>query len=115
MPGQPKNYHRRVGRSIEEILVHRKLDGTDPSSWPDPAKPRDIRLSNSLPALPRDNSNEGGGKTEPTLRYSHSSEQSRKPKTQNELDNEQVIESLKEYCSSLQNRVKVSWSIFNRN
>jgi hypothetical protein len=44
--------HRKVGRSIEEVLVRRKFDSTNPVTWPDGhPSGKTAKISQSLPDL----------------------------------------------------------------
>ena len=89
-----KKIPKRPGRSIEEILVRRKLDGTDPSSWPDPNK-RTAIFSRSLPKIPIE-----------SVEYAVDRQVVAKDKAP-DTDAERVIEQLVDYCKSLQSRIQV--------
>jgi hypothetical protein len=44
--------HKKVGRSIEEVLVRRKFDSTNPVTWPDGhPSGKTAKISQSLPDL----------------------------------------------------------------
>ena len=46
----------RTGRSIEEVVVRRKLDGTDPNSWPDASRSGTVAPENQSQIQDRDHS-----------------------------------------------------------
>lgn len=56
-----KNPNKKVGRSIEEVLVRRKFDSSNPITWPDGhPSGKTVKISQSLPDLnPRDLSQPG--------------------------------------------------------
>eukprot|EP01041_Mallomonas_annulata_P000331 gene331-592_t len=101
----------RQGKSIEEIMVMRKLEGGDPNSWPsvDSKKsrigPQSISagkmFSSSTPSMLRENisahRNSASTLSRPTKVLTWDEENETK---------DQTIKALTEYCTSLQTRLK---------
>jgi hypothetical protein len=92
--------YRKVGRSVEEIMLRRKLDGKDPNSWPE------LSSSGPLPGYanqiltPIPNAARVESKTEKT-------NANEIEKTGNEKESSAIISSLTDYCKKLQGKIKV--------
>jgi hypothetical protein len=153
-------HQRRVGRSIEEIMISKRLaasmatadhgiDGSDPTSWPEPRRSQSsinfastkstntsslaMALSNSLPSLRLNQPTTTGNGIPETAEFEsllnrnksksvkfagedHALSQSLRPlskqgslkdPSQAEIDKDQLLDSVKDYCRSLELRVKV--------
>ena len=93
---------RRVGRSIEEIMVRRKFDSTDPDTWPDPLQKltkNSMKHSNTLPNL------QGVVKANATQAQANVTGAL---SGYGDEDKNKIMNSLMNYCSALQKRVQVS-------
>lgn len=92
MEKKPKKYVN-VGRSVEEVILRRKFDSTNPTTWPDPLK-TSVK-SNALPNIP-----------EPVVA---------KPNAYlsdyPEDDKQKMMDTLMSYCRALQNKVEVCETI----
>lgn len=80
-----------VGRSIEEVMVLRKFDSSNPTTWPDPLK--GSVKPQALPNIP-----EAAIVTKPPASYL-----SEYP----EDDKQKMMDTLMSYCRALQNKVEV--------
>lgn len=130
--------HKRSGRSIEEIILAKKLsqaeaavDGSDPTSWPDPKhgnssisigqlksssnnnnnnNQKSLTLSSSLPHLY--NPNEGIVNSTKGVSFSNSNQVIHLPSTSKDTqsimqpDKDELLESVKTYCKALEQRVQ---------
>eukprot|EP01038_Epipyxis_sp_PR26KG_P013945 gene13945-18702_t len=85
----------KAGRSIEEIMVMRKFDRSDPISWPDPNRAAVLLVkkgsSPNTPNLPKLNAKSHSITDLVTNKESE--------------DKDKIMESLMSYCRSLQKRV----------
>ena len=88
---------RRSGKSIEEVIVRRKFDSTDPGTWPDPLKKvSSSKFAATLPNLQAVNSNSIKIDTNAALMgYSDD-------------DKNEMMNSLMNYCGALQKRIQVT-------
>lgn len=95
---------RRVGKSIEEIMVRRKFDSTDPVTWPDPLqKMTRGKNSTTLPNLEMALTTTSGASSQANITgalHGYS-----------EDDKNKIMNSLMNYCTALQKRVSVCRSI----
>jgi hypothetical protein len=77
---------RKVGKSIEQIIVERKFDSSNPTTWPVPVN-NGLIVNNSLPDLVNTSTEKDN--------YSDN-------------DKTKIIETLMSYCRSLQSKVDVN-------
>lgn len=110
------NPSKRVGRSIEEVLVRRQFDGSDPITWPDGTTFNQFpRSQNSLPNLQHNNSNaadnERAAFRRPSSRGQHEAQKNSSSGNflaeYSDEDKMKMMESLVKYTRALQSRVEV--------
>jgi hypothetical protein len=96
------SHRRRNGKSVEEVIVRRKFDSTDPGTWPDPLKNiSHSKFAQTLPNLQAVNATSIKVDTNAAL-VGYSDE-----------DKNEIMNSLMNYCSALQKRIQVVLFIFN--
>ena len=103
----------KIGRSVEEVIVLRKLEASDPNSWPNAEKKRKLLTSNSMFAYTPHtlggvyNSKSNGISNGAHQTINLSAQQREAARVAESEAKDETIRSLVEYCQTLQNHVKV--------